>query len=222
MSENEQVPHPICPYCILGIKSGASHLEVEAAYQRLIKEFAEEKFMDSPQEWVQAQQAYMAIESAYQQIIQAESDQEHPTCRESEGDIAGIPPKLGQMLVAAGIITLGQLEEAIRKQDTIDLPLGEILKSSSLITQMELDTFLLNQKQIRLPPDSPYLIGQRLIGLGLVTEDMVRIALVEQRTAKKPLGQILVERGWLADDILKVLDNEEGVEDEKACPKMSV
>jgi hypothetical protein len=79
---------------------------------------------------------------------------------------------------------------------------------------MELDAFLLNQSQIKLPPDSPYLIGQRLIGLGLVTEDMVRIALVEQRTSGKPLGTILVDRSWLANDILTVLTigEEQGLE----------
>ena len=34
---------------------------------------------------------------------------------------------------------------------------------------------------------------------------MVRIALVEQRATGKPVGSILVERGWLAQDILDAL-----------------
>ena len=212
MTQVQQSKHVICPYCILGIKMGASRLEVDAAYKRLIMNFAEENFMDTPQEWVQAQQSYMAIDNAYQRIVEGDEDQSLPECRESTEDTVSIPPKLGQMLVAAGLITLDELEEAVAKQTTLNLPLGEILKGSSLITQMEIDAFLLNQKQIKLPPDSPYLIGQRLIGLGLVTEDMVRIALVEQRTSGKPLGRILVERHWLANDILKVLLNEETID----------
>jgi len=200
-----QIARAICPYCILGLKAGAPAAQVEAAYQRLIDGFAEDNFMDSPQEWVQAQQAYMAIENAYKRIQEGDEDEPHPECRESEADQVNIPPKLGQLLVAAGVISLKQLEDAVAKQATVDLPLGEILKRSNLITQMELDAFLLNQSQIKLPPDSPYLIGQRLIGLGLVTEDMVRIALVEQRTSGKPLGIILVDRSWLARDILTVL-----------------
>jgi len=200
-----QTARAICPYCILGLRAGAPATQVEDAYQRLIDGLAEDNFMDSPQEWVQAQQAYMAIENAYKRIIEGDEDEPHPECRESEQGSVSIPPKLGQLLVAAGVISLEQLENAIAKQATVDLPLGEVLKRSNLITQMELDAFLLNQSQIKLPPESPYLIGQRLIGLGLVTDDMVRIALVEQRTSGKPLGQILVDRSWLANDILNVL-----------------
>jgi len=194
----------ICPYCILGLRAGAAREEVDAAYERLIATFEEDNFMDAPQEWVQAQQAYLAIENAYKRIVEGDED-DFPECMQKPAHGEVVPPKLGQMLVAAGVITLEQLEEAVAKQTTLNLPLGEILKSSSLITQMELDAFLLNQSLIKLPPDSPYLIGQRLIGLGLVTEDMVRIALVEQRTTKKPVGRILVERGWLAKDILEAL-----------------
>ncbi|MBI4534487.1 MAG: hypothetical protein HY711_11135 [Candidatus Melainabacteria bacterium] len=207
MAQVRQSHSAICPYCLLGIKAGAPRAAVDSAYQRLIKNLNEENFMDSPQEWVQAQQAYMAIENAYRQIIEGDIDEVPVECQ--DGQAEAIPPKLGQMLIAAGIITLNELEEAIAAQKTLDLPLGEILKASSLITQMELDAFLLNQSQIRLPADSPYHIGQRLIGLGLVTEDMVRIALVEQRTSSKPLGRILVERGWLANDILKALVGDE-------------
>lgn len=197
----------ICPYCILGVRAGAARQEVDAAYNRLITCFEEENFLDSPQEWVQAQQCYMAIENAYKRIIDGDCDPMPEVCQEGERGQAEIPPKLGQLLVAAGLITMEELDEAISRQKTVNLPLGELLKQSSLITQMELDQFLLNQKMIRLPADSPYLIGQRLIGLGVVSEDMVRIALVEQRTSGKKLGEILVERGWLAADILKALNN---------------
>jgi len=207
MTYAQQIPNAVCPFCILGIKAGAGRAEVEEAYNRLISSFNEENFMDSPQEWVQAQQCYMSIENAYKRILEGDIDEVPDVCRESEGETAMIPPKLGHMLVAAGIITLEQLEDAIAKQRTVDLPIGEILKRSSLLTQMELDSFLLNQKTIKLPADSPYLIGQRLIGLGLVTEDMVRIALVEQRTSGAQLGRVLVERGWLAADILSALVN---------------
>ena len=105
-----------------------------------------------------------------------------------------LPPKLGQLLVASGKISLYQLEMALAKQADANLPLGEILRREYLITEMELDSFLLNQRLIKLPCDCPHLIRQRLIGLGLVTEDMVRIALVQQRSTGKSVGAILVER----------------------------
>lgn len=191
-----------CPYSILGVKHGTSLEQVEAAYNRLIKIFDEENFMSKPQSWVQAQQAQLAIENAYNRINNSAQEVLSEECAESNDSV---PPKLGQLLVAAGIITLEQLDKAIAQQATLNLPLGEVLKGSSLITQMELDSFLLNQRLIKLPPDSPYEIGQRLMGLGLITEDMLRIALVEQRNSGKTITQILLDRHWLDESILDAL-----------------
>ncbi len=193
-----------CPYTVLGLRAGAPRAQVEAAYRQLTAVLDQERFMDAPQSWVQAQQAMINVENAFQRISEGDTGTRFDDCQEPAGDEA-VHPKLGQMLVAAGVITLEQLEEAIAKQKTVDLRIGEILKDMSLVTQMELDSFLLNQSLIKLPPDSPHHFGQRLIGLGLVTEDMVRVALVEQRTRDKSLGEILVERHWLAADILDAL-----------------
>lgn len=201
----QKTPHTVCPYNVLGLRTGASRAEVDAAFERLIRLFNEENFMDTPQAWVQAHQAFMNLENAYKRIVEGDIDQSFPECEEPASGPEAFHPKLGQMLVAAGLITLEQLEEAIAKQRTVDLKIGEILKGMSLVTQMELDSFLLNQSLIKLPVDSPYQVGQRLIGLGLVTDDMVRIGLVEQRTTGKHLGEILVDRGWLASDILEAL-----------------
>ncbi len=191
----------ICPYTILGLEEASPREVVDAAYEGLKHKLSQEHHYDTPQSWVQAQQALMAVEDAYSRIVSGDVDDASESGRRNEG----LSPKLGQMLVAAGLITLEQLEEAIRQQTTVHLPLGEILKGSSLLTQMELDNYLLNQRLIKLPEDSPYLIGQRLIGLGLITEDMLRIALVEQRNTGKMLGQILVDRCWLSQEILTAL-----------------
>jgi hypothetical protein len=193
-------PRAISPYSVLGVEPGSSRAQVDATYVRLMNVLDQDNFMDTPQSWVQAQQAYVAIESAYHRILDGDGDEQ----REPESPDF-MPPKLGQMLVASGLITLEQLNDAMRRQQSEELPIGEILKDESLLTQMELDKFLLNQRLIKLPPDSPYHLGQRLIGLGLITEDMLRIALVDQRNSEKPLGQILVERKWLAQDILDAL-----------------
>lgn len=202
MVQLQQNQHLSCPYAILGVKHGAPKSEVDSAYRRLINIFNDENFMSSPQSWVQAQQVLLSIENAYNRITDSAQDILLEECAEST---ESVPPKLGQLLVAAGIITLEQLDQAIAQQSTLNLPLGEILKGSSLITQMELDSFLLNQRLIKLPPDSPYEIGQRLMSLGLITEDMLRIALVEQRSNNQPLTQILIERHWLDADILQAL-----------------
>jgi hypothetical protein len=201
MIERTLTPRAISPYSVLGVEPGASRDEVDATYTHLVQVLDEENFMDTPQSWVQAQQAYMAIESAYKRITDGDVEEAR-----AGGEDESLAPKLGQILVAEGLITLEELNDAIQRQKSEDdLPLGEILKQSSLVSQMELDKFLLNQRLIKLPADSPYQLGQRLIGLGIITEDMLRIALVDQRNSEKPLGQILVDRNWLAEDILAAL-----------------
>jgi hypothetical protein len=205
MLERSLTPRVISPYSVLGVDPGAPREKLDATYAHLVHVLDEENFMNTPQSWVQAQQAYMAVENAYKRITAGEPDESNEDPEE-----ACILPKLGQLLVAEGLITLEQLNDAIRQQKSGpgDVPLGELLKESSLISQAELDKFLLNQRLIKLPADSPYQLGQRLIGLGIITEDMLRIALVEQRNSGKQLGEVLVERNWLAEDILYALLDE--------------
>jgi len=198
-----QTKHTISPYTILGVKEGSSQHTVTQACQHLLRRFKQESLMNHPQSWVQTQLALMAIEDAYKRIV--EGDPELSSEEAEQYLCEALHPKLGQLLVNSGVITFEQLEEAVTQQKTLDLSLGEILKNSSLITQMELDTFLLNQCLINLPPDSPYALGQRLLGLGLITDDMLCIALLEQRTNNKLLGEVLVDRGWLSQEILDVL-----------------
>lgn len=210
MLEKQLTPRAISPYSVLGVEPGAPRDQVDATYAHLVHVLDEENFMDTPQSWVQAQQAYMAIENAYKRIRDGEQEE-----RQEDEDADALSPKLGQMLVAEGLITLEQLNDAMRqKKQYPDVPIGVILKESASVSQLELDKFLLNQRLIKLPADSPYQLGQRLIGLGIITEDMLRIALVDQRNSGKQLGEILVDRNWLAEDILNALLDEGG---EDAC-----
>ena len=205
MVTGQKTAHFVCPFCVLGVKADAPRQEVDRAFADLVETFSEDNFMSTPQSWVQAQQAIMNIENAYKQIIEGDTSERAEESEEKHDGEEAFHPKLGQLLVAAGLITIEQLEEAIDKQKTVELKRGEILKGMNLVTQMELDSFLLDQSLIKLPLGSPYQFGRRLIGLGLVTDDMVRIALVEQRTSDKSLGEILTDRNWLASDILDAL-----------------
>jgi type IV pilus assembly protein PilB len=51
------------------------------------------------------------------------------------------------------------------------------------------------------PPRQP--IGQRLIARGLITEDQLRIALIEQAKRKQPVGKVLVALGFLSEVMLR-------------------
>lgn len=191
--------HAICPFLILGLNKSASRLEVEEAYWQLFDAFADEgQFIHSPQAWVQAGQAVMEVDNAYQRILAKEFEDDDET-------IEPFWPKLGQILIAAGKINLRQLHDAIAEQELEHRPLGEILKEKGYITQEELGAFLSSQDAIKLPEDSPYHLGLRLIGLRVVPEDMVCIALIEYCDTHKPIEETLVSRGWLSPEILEVL-----------------
>ena len=191
--------HAICPYLILGLEKNESRLLVEQAYWQLYDAFADEgRFIHSPQAWVQAGQALMEVDNAYQRILSKEFDDE-------EDEIEPFWPKLGQILIAAGKITMRQLHDAIAEQEVEHQPLGEILKEKGYITQEELGAFLSSQDAIKLPSDSPYLLGLRLIGLRVVPEDMVCIALIEYCGTHIPIEEALLCHGWLSPEILEVL-----------------
>lgn len=46
------------------------------------------------------------------------------------------------------------------------------------------------------------LLGQRLIGLGLISDDQLQVALQEQKNSKKLIGAILVDMGFLTESAL--------------------
>ncbi len=52
------------------------------------------------------------------------------------------------------------------------------------------------------PVKRPLRIGEKLIGLGLISEDQLQIALLEQKSSKKMLGAILVEMGFVTESAL--------------------
>src|SRR5512139_1332832 len=52
-------------------------------------------------------------------------------------------------------------------------------------------------------PQAKRHIGQILISFGVLTEDQLRIALLEQMKTKRPLGKILVELGFISEATLR-------------------
>ena len=58
---------------------------------------------------------------------------------------------------------------------------------------------------IRLPANSPHSVGQRLVALGLVNDDMVLVALIESRLFGQPMETLLVSRKWLDNAVLQIL-----------------
>ncbi len=193
--------HAICPYLILGLDRSASRLDVERRYWQLFDALEESRFLHVPQAWVQAGQALMEVENAYQRIISGEVE-------EDDDELEPFWPKLGQILIAAKKLNMRQLHDAIAEQEIEHRPLGEILKEKGFINDEELDAFLSSQNLITLPEDSPYLFGLRLIGLRVVPEDMVCIALIEYCDNNIPVEETLLSHGWLSQEVLDAIRTE--------------
>ena len=154
--------------------------------------------MHSPQAWVQATAALMEVDNAYERIVAAEF-------ADVGSNMEPFWPKLGQILIAAGKINMRQLHDAIADQEVEHRPLGELLVERQLITADELEAFLSSQNALSLPEDSPYRRGLRLIGLRIVPEDMVCIALIEYCNSGAKLEDTLMSRGWLSPEVLEAI-----------------
>ncbi len=73
----------------------------------------------------------------------SDSDQlAHGLSEEEKWDILTRPEKLGEILLKHGKITVIQLEELIKEQETSGKPLGELILSKGLMSRSELLTAL--------------------------------------------------------------------------------
>jgi type IV pilus assembly protein PilB len=105
--------------------------------------------------------------------------------------MAKIPKKLGEMLVENGILTESQLLQALETQKKKGKFLGEIIVRLGFVTKEKLDEALARQYGSKL--------GEILINKGLITFDRLHEALDDQKNSSKSLGEVLVEKGFLAE-----------------------
>jgi hypothetical protein len=199
---------------ILGLPSDSSKVAVDAVYNILMDKLAEKNFPPGSQASGQAAQCRWAIEQAYSNISKSDGSQkqDNDDREQSIDPEAQMRPRLGQMCVASGMISMKQLQEAVEAQIKEGLPLGEVLQAKRFISQAELDGLLLGQQMIDVPSACVDPIGLRLISLGLVSEDMVFVTQMEQKALGESIGDLLVRRGWVDRQVLAALAN-----DPEAC-----
>ncbi len=194
-------------YAVLGLEESAPTAQVEAAYKRLLQVLSPDKFKAGPAR-TQAEKAQLAIDKAHATLIQPELRQLYEQQRleylkgEKQGDSR---PRLGQLCVASGMISMDQLKEAVNAQVKTGMPLGEVLQEKQFISQAELDGLLLGQEMIDAPSAVTDPLGMRLVSLALVSEDMVLIVQMEKRTQGKSTDELFVRHGWIDAEVLKAL-----------------
>ena len=107
------------------------------------------------------------------------------------------PPgaRLGDLLVAEGLVTPGQVAEAVRIQKTLDryAPLGHLLITQGLLTRDQLVTVLERHRRSSR-------LGTLLVKDGDVTREQVEEALAEQRASGGGLGATLIRLGHITEE----------------------
>jgi hypothetical protein len=201
------------PFLALGVDENASQVEIDDAFRYLSKHLNPSNFSSGSEAEEQAQRCMSRVVPAYQTLRVAETrEAARVQVLESKGkpfNADEFKPFLGHICVAAGIITLDDLTEAISRQADIDLPLGQILQEKALLSQTELEGLLMGQRLFGSPNRPPDPITQRLLELTAVSKDMIKIALIDQRTNfVHTLPDLLVKRNWLSDKILKILTDQ--------------
>jgi len=108
--------------------------------------------------------------------------------------------KLGEILIAQGLITEEQLLFALREHKLTGISLGTILVKNGFIKDDDLTSVLGQQIQL----DQKKRIGDILIEQGLISEEQLKAGLDEQKKCGLQLGKCLTKLGFLSE--AKLLD----------------
>lgn len=200
-------------FLILGIDEDASESQIEEAFRYLSNNLSPENFPPGSFAEKQAQWCMSCINPAYQSLhnpqTRARSLEIALVEKAKSFDPEEFKPFLGHICVAAGIITLEDLIEAVAKQADIDLPLGQILQEKQLLSQTELDGLLMGQRLFGAPNRPLDALATRLVAMSAVSKDMIKIVMIDQRTAYlSSIADLLLKRGWLSERILQVITDQ--------------
>ena len=197
-------------FLVLGIEENAGDVEIEESFRYLTSNLGPANFQAGSKDETQAQQCLSKIRDAYDIVKDpAKRDglrQELSTDRSKGGQKEEV--RLGHLWVATGIISVDELMDAINRQTDIDLPLGELLLERQLLSQTELDGLLMGQSLYSRTVPQLDNLTQRLLSLSAISMDMVKIALIDQRSNMKTLPALLHERGWVGKHLLKTLESQ--------------
>ncbi len=187
-------------HLMLGLSDSSSLLEVKKAYAQMLKALYSTDLAKSKVGLQRLKDVRQRIQTALDHLTQL-----HQVASSDTNVPQWVRPKLGQMLVASGLLTLEQLDAALeiqRNTKSHHIFIGEILVGSGYITNKQLAHYLKHQELLRLPPDHQERWGQRLVQLGLVTDDQLKVALIDQHNKGVTLREAMINRGWLTADVL--------------------
>lgn len=194
-------------YTVFGLEENSPESELDDAYavmkarlNSLLNTIAE----NEPITEFQAKKVLRSLENAYSTLKNPDLKRIYQGQRDSfdEKEITDTHPRLGQLCVTSGIITMDQLKEAVDAQVKSGMALGEVLQDMQFITQAELDGLLLGQQMIDAPSGVSDPIAERLVALNLISEDMALIAQIEGKSTGRSLKEIMRRHAWIDSAVL--------------------
>lgn len=194
----------ISPYAILGLDENAAVEDAEAVFGRITASLNELK--DDDKTGALATKVLEKMADALSQIKDGGFQKVSTGGGTFKEDLAYTHPRLGQICVASGLISMEQLSEAVEAQINSGMPLGEVLQDKQFLSPIQLEGLLLGQEMIDIPSQCTDPDGRRLIALDIVTEDMVLIAQMEQKSLNQPLVVLLERRGWVNQRLTQALE----------------
>ena len=116
---------------------------------------------------------------------------------------------IGQVILESGVITEGQLQEALAYQEKWGGKIGEILIEKGYITERKLKDFLNLQVSVNsaatwmAPGKKEHLLGDIMLAAEVISQDQLDEALEYQKEAGVKIGRILIEKGYISEQALK-------------------
>ncbi|MBZ0185342.1 MAG: hypothetical protein K8F91_03745, partial [Candidatus Obscuribacterales bacterium] len=134
-------------YTVLGLNNKTTSQDLEICIKNLRKKLAPGLFASNSQDSKQAQTCLKQCEKAFRVLSDPELRTRHDEKLKCSADNPNstTKPRLGQLCVASGMISMAQLEEAVETQLATDAPLGEVLEDKHFISRVELEGLLLGQ-----------------------------------------------------------------------------
>jgi hypothetical protein len=185
------------PYLVLGLASDSSINKVQETFKQLSKGLESSRFEAGSRSLEQADRALDACKSAYDAITSGSTEKVNTSI--GEGLSARL--RLGQLCLASHMISLEQLQEAVAEQAGSDKQLGEILQDKNFISQEELDGLLIGQELIVGDEEVKDPQAQRLLAMGLISEELAVLGLLETRLTGESFTEVLNRREWLSKEV---------------------
>jgi hypothetical protein len=111
--------------------------------------------------------------------------------------------RLGTLLLRSASITQEQLDRAMREHETTGGLLGEILVRQGALAPETLQGALSFQRRLAAEGPTQFSLGQMLVQSGAISEASLAKAIAHQRATGRRLGEVLLEREILSEDVLQ-------------------